>query len=38
MVNVLDYKKKVVSGVSWNLLSFALAAPLAYLVRILYTK
>lgn len=37
-MNILDYKKKAVRGVSWNLLSFALAAPLAYLVRVLYAK
>ena len=37
-MDALDYKKKAVKGISWNLLSFALAAPLAYLVRVLYAK
>jgi len=34
----LSYKEKAVKGVSWHLLSYFLAAPIAYLVRVLYAN
>lgn len=34
----MSYKEKAVKGVSWHLLSYFLAAPIAYLVRVLYAN
>lgn len=33
----LEYKKKILSGISWNVLSFLISAPLAYFVRVYYS-
>ncbi|CAB3290130.1 Polysaccharide biosynthesis protein [Methanocaldococcus lauensis] len=34
----MEYKEKVIKGVSWHLLSYLIATPLAYLVRVLYAN